>query len=171
MSDPLRPHGLKHAWLPCPSPSPRVCSNSCPSPTMSWWCYPTILSSVVPFSSCLQSFPASRSFLMNWLFPSTSASVLPMNIQGWFPLGNLATHSSILAWGIPWTEEPCRLESVGSQWVEHDWVTLLSSTSKSLGSIFITAIEVTSQKKIYIYIYVCVCVYNHYQQWYFSFLF
>ena len=70
--------------------TPRVCSNSCPS---SWWCHPAISSSVVPFSSCLQSFPASRSFLMSQLFPSggqsigASASVPPMNIQDWFSLG------------------------------------------------------------------------------------
>ena len=75
---------------PCPSPTPGVYSNSCP---LSRWCHPTISSSVVPFSSCLQSFPASGSFLMSWLFASgsqsteASASILPMNIQGWFPLG------------------------------------------------------------------------------------
>ena len=76
--------------FPCPSPSPRACSNSCP---LSWWCHPTILPSVIPFSSCLQSFPASGSFQMNQLSPSdgqsigvsVSASVLPMNIQDWFP--------------------------------------------------------------------------------------
>ena len=74
----------------CPSQSRGVCSGSCP---MSWWCYPTISFSVIPFSSYLQSFPASGSFLMNWFFVSgdqsigTSASVLAMNIQGWFPLG------------------------------------------------------------------------------------
>ena len=87
-----RPFGLQHTRLPCPSPSPRVCSNSCPS---SWWCHPNVSSSVVPCSSCLQSFPASRSFPVSWLFTSggqrigvsASASVLPMNIQGWFPLG------------------------------------------------------------------------------------
>ena len=87
----LRPHGLQHARLLCPSPSPEVCSNSCP---LSWWCHPTISSSVVPFSSCLQSFPVSGSFPVSWLYTSsgqsieTSAStpVLPMNIQGWFPL-------------------------------------------------------------------------------------
>ena len=84
------PHGLQHTRLPCPSPSPRACSNSCP---LSRWCHPTILSSVIPFSSCLQSFPESRSFLMSWFFTSggqstrASASILPMNIQGWFPLG------------------------------------------------------------------------------------
>ena len=85
----LQPHWLKHARLPCPSPSPRVWANSCP---LSWWCHPTILSSVVPFSSCLKSFPASGSFLMSQFFTSggqnigASASVLPMNIQDWFPL-------------------------------------------------------------------------------------
>ena len=89
MSDSLGPHGLQHARLPCPSPTARACSNSCPS---SRWCYPTISFSVVPFS-CLQSFPASRSFQMNQFFPSggqsigASASVFPVNIQDWFPLG------------------------------------------------------------------------------------
>ena len=88
----LRAHGLQPARLPCPSPSPRACSNSCP---LSRWCHTTISSSVVPFSFCLQSFPASGSFQMNWFFASggqsigasASASVLPMNIQDWFPLG------------------------------------------------------------------------------------
>ena len=86
----LRPHGLQHARLPCPSPTPGVYSNSCSS---SWWCHPTISSSVIPFSSCLQSFPASGSFQMSQFFTSgdqsigASASVLPMNIQDWFPLG------------------------------------------------------------------------------------
>ena len=74
--NPLWPHGLQHARLPCPSPSFRACSNSCPS---SQWCHPTISSSVVPFSSCVQSFTASGSFLMSWLFASggqrTGASV------------------------------------------------------------------------------------------------
>ena len=71
----------------CPSPSPRACSNSCPS---SRWCHPTSLSSVIPFSSCLQSFPGSVSFPVSWLFASgasASVSVLQMNIQGWSPLG------------------------------------------------------------------------------------
>ena len=67
MSNCLWPHGLQHARLPCPSPSPRVCSNSCP---FSWWCHPSISSSVAPFSSCLQSFPASGSFPMSQLFTS-----------------------------------------------------------------------------------------------------
>ena len=87
----LRPHGQQHAGLPCPSPTPRACSNSCP---LSWWCHPTISSSVIPVSSCLQSFPASGSFPVSQFFKSggpsigasASASVLPMNIQNWFPL-------------------------------------------------------------------------------------
>ena len=88
MSDSLQPRGLQHARLPCPSPSPRVWSNSSP---LSRWCHPTISSSVIPFSSCPQSFPASGSFPRSWLFASggqsigASTSVLPVNIQGWFP--------------------------------------------------------------------------------------
>ena len=86
----LQPHGLQHARLPCPSQSPRVCSDSSP---LSQWCHPTISLSLIPFSSCLQSFPASESFPVSQLFTSggqiigASASVLLMNIQGWFPLG------------------------------------------------------------------------------------
>ena len=98
MSNSLLPHGLQQDRLPCPSPSPRVCSNSCP---LSQWCHPTISSSVVPISSHLQSFPASGSFPMSWLFPSggqsigasASASVFPKNIQGWFPLGQTGLNS------------------------------------------------------------------------------
>ena len=92
VSDSLQPHGLQHARLPYPSPSPGACSNLCP---LSLWCHRIISSSVVPFSSCLQSFPASGSFPMPQLFASggksieasASVSVLPMNIQDWFPLG------------------------------------------------------------------------------------
>ena len=91
-SNSLQHHGLQHARLPCPSLSPRVCSNLCP---LSRWCHPTISSSLTPFSSCPQSFQASGSFPIGWLFPLggqcngalASASVLPMNIQGLFPLG------------------------------------------------------------------------------------
>ena len=85
----LLPHGLQHARFPCPSPTPRACSNSCP---LNRWCHPTISSSVIPFSSCLQSFPESGSFPISYLFTSSdqslgaSASVHPMNIKGWFPL-------------------------------------------------------------------------------------
>ena len=92
MSDSLRTHGLQHARLPCPSLTPGVYSNSCP---LSQWCHPTISSSVIPFSSHLQPFPASGSFQRNQFFTSggqsigvlASASVLPMNIQKGFPLG------------------------------------------------------------------------------------
>ena len=92
MSDSLWPHGLQHARLLCPSPTPGACSNSCP---LSQWCHPTISSSVIPFSSCLQSFPGSRSFPMSQFFEaggqsigvSASASALPRNISDWFPLG------------------------------------------------------------------------------------
>ena len=90
MYNSLPAHGLQQNRLPCPSPTPRACSNSCSS---SGWCLPTISSSVVPFSSCLQSFPTSGSFPMSQFFTlggqsiGVSASVLPMNIQDWFPLG------------------------------------------------------------------------------------
>ena len=88
----LWPYGPQHSRFPCPSLSPRICSNSCP---LSCWCHPIISSSLTPFSSCLQSFPASWSFPMSQLFTSggqnieagASASVLSMNIQDWFPLG------------------------------------------------------------------------------------
>ena len=87
-----QPHGLQHTRLPCSSPTPGACSNSCP---LSWWCHPTMLYTVIPFSSCLQSFPASGSFQMSQFLASggqsigvsASASVLPMNIQDWIPLG------------------------------------------------------------------------------------
>ena len=91
VSHSLQPHGLKHTRPPCPLPTPRVYSNSCP---LSRWCHPTI-SSVVPFSSCRQSFPASGSSQMSQFLASggqsigvsASTSVLPKNIQDWFPLG------------------------------------------------------------------------------------
>ena len=92
VSDSLQPHGLQHDRLTCPSPTPGVFSSSCP---LSQWCHPTISSSVVPFSSCLQSFPSSECFQMSQFFASggqsirvsASTSVLPMNIDNWFPLG------------------------------------------------------------------------------------
>ena len=92
MSNSLQPHGLQHTRLPYPSPAPRACSDSCPP---SCWCHPTISSSVIPFSSCLQSFPPSVSFPVSQFFTSGGqsigvsalASVLPMKIQDWFPLG------------------------------------------------------------------------------------
>ena len=92
MSDPLWPHKSQHTRLPCPSPTPRVHSNSCPS---SWWCHPAISSSIISFSSCSQSLPVSGSLPMSQIFAwggqnigvSASASVIPMNTQDWSPLG------------------------------------------------------------------------------------
>ena len=99
VSDSMPSHGLQHARLPCPSPSPRACSNSCP---LSRWCHPTILTSVVSFSSRLRSFPASGSFLMSQLFVSV-AKVLELQLQhqsfqwsqDWFPLGLTSLISSV----------------------------------------------------------------------------
>ena len=110
MSDSLQPHGLQHVRLFCPSPTLAACSNSCPS---SHWCHPTISSSVVPFSSCLLSFPASGSFPMSQLFASggqsigASASplVLPLNIQDWFVLGNICIQKYVFLWAE--TVFPC----------------------------------------------------------------
>ena len=89
VSDSSWPHRLQYASFPCPSPSSGACSNSCP---LSWWCHPTSYPLSSLFSSCFQSYPASGSFPVSWLVASggrsieTSASVLPVNIQGWFPL-------------------------------------------------------------------------------------
>ena len=102
MSDSLWPHGLQHARPPCPTPAPGLYTNSCPS---SWWCHPAISSSVIPYSY-LQSFPAG-SFPVSWLFASggqsigtsASASVLPVNIPDWFPLG-LTDLISLLSKGL-----------------------------------------------------------------------
>ena len=92
VSDSFQHHGLQHTRPPCPSPTPKAYSNSCP---LSQWCHPSISSSIIPFFSCLQSFPSSQSFQMSQLFASggqrigvsASTSVLPMNTQDWSPLG------------------------------------------------------------------------------------
>ena len=117
LSDSLWPHGQQHAWLPCPLPPPRVCSSSCP---LSRWCHPAISSSAAPCSFCLQSFPASGSFPTGWLFTSSgrsigasaSASVLPMNIQSWFPLG--LTGLILLSQGLQESFPALQLESINS---------------------------------------------------------
>ena len=104
MSNSLQTRGLQHARLPCPSATPGAYSNSCPS---CWWCHPTISSSIVSFSSYLQSFPASGCFTMSWFFASgsqsigasDSVSVLLVNVQGWFPIG-LTVSISLLSKGI-----------------------------------------------------------------------
>ena len=108
----FRPHGLQLARLPCPSLSPGVCSNSCP---LSWWCHPTISSSPALFCFCLQSCPASGSFLMSRLFASggqsigasASASVLPKNIHSWFPLGWTGLSSLWFLYKIGYVWEGC----------------------------------------------------------------
>ena len=109
VSDSLQPHWLQHARLPCPSPSPRACANAC---QLSWWCHPTFLSSVLPFSSCHQSFPASGSFPMSWLFESDGqsikasalASVLLMNVQD--SRGGIWFRGSTAEGGVCWQRGP-----------------------------------------------------------------
>ena len=126
MSNSLWPPGLQHAGFPCPSPSPTLCSNSC---LLSQWCHPTISSSVVPFSSCLQSFPASGSFLVTQFFASggqsvgASASALPMNIQGDFRI-------DWLLWSPQIHRNSQRLHNLSQ-------VTLLLSTNSELRSSFV----------------------------------
>ena len=98
MSDSVWPHGL-HARLPCPSPSPGAWSNSCP---LSWWCHPTISSSVIPFSSCLQSFPASGSFLMSWLFTSGGQSTGAQAKGLSFSISLSNEYSGLISFRIDW---------------------------------------------------------------------
>ena len=125
----LRAHGLQPARLPCPSPSPRACSNSC---RLSQLCHPTIFSSVLPFS-CLQYLPASGSFLMNQLFAwgvqsievSASASILPINIQGWFPF-RLTGLISLLFKGLKSSPTP-RSQSINSSVLSFLYGTTLTS--------------------------------------------
>ena len=139
MSNSLRPHGLQHAKLPCPSPIPGLYSNSCP---LSRWFHPTISSSVIPFSSCLQSFPASGSFQMSQFFASggqsigvsASTSVLPMTIQDWFPLG--------------WTG-----------WISISPFVKLSPSASSSGPSASCWNLDRCKEPLSFYIYVCVCVY------------
>ena len=126
ISNSLWPLGLQHARFLCPSPSPTLCSNSC---LLSQWCHPTISSSVVPFSSCLQSFPASGSFLVTQFFASSgqsvgaSVSALPMNIQGDFRI-------DWLLWSPQIHRNSQRLHSLSQ-------VTLLLSTNSELKSSFV----------------------------------
>ena len=109
MSNCLRPHKLQHAQPPCPSPTPGVHPNSCP---LSWWCHPTILSSVIPFSPCPQSFQASGFFQMSQVFTSggqsigvsASTSVLPMNTQDWSPLGWPWKKNRVLRFAATWID-------------------------------------------------------------------
>ena len=126
----LWPQGLQHARPTCPSLSPGICSNSCP---LSQWWHPTNSASVAPFSSFLQSFPASQSFLMSWLFASggqsigASASVLPVNIQGWFPFW-LTSLIFLLSTGLS------RVLSRTTIWKQHFFSTQHSLWSSSQGT-------------------------------------
>ena len=130
MSDSLQPHGLLHTRLPYPSPSPGVCLDSC---SLSQWCHPIFSSSVVPFSSCPQSFPASGSFPVSQLFASSgqsiralaSASSLPMNIQSWFSLG-LTGLISLLSNGFSRVFSSTTVWAHYSQLI-HWWEALVSS--------------------------------------------
>ena len=114
----LRSHRLQHAWPPCPSLSPRVCSNSCP---LNQWCHPTILSSVKPFSSCPQSFPASGSFPMNWLLPSGSQSIRA-SASASVLLSN--EYSGLISFRIDWFDlrihfcQGCHAQSCTRAWQE-----------------------------------------------------
>ena len=126
MSDSLWPHGLQHARLPCPSPTPGAFSNLCP---LSRWYHPTISSSVVPFSSCLQSFPGSGSFPMSWLFlsggqsigVSASASVISMNIQGWFPLGLTGCMACAVSRNVNWWSHYGKQYGVSSKNLKYNY--------------------------------------------------
>ena len=130
VSDSLQPHGLQHARLPCPSPTPRACSNS-----SSRWCHPTISSSGVPFSSHLQSFPASGSFPMSRFFASggqcfgvsASASVLSVTIQDWFPLGWIGW-LSLLSKGL---SRVFSKTGIGYP-LQYSWISLVAQMIKNL---------------------------------------
>ena len=131
MSNSSRPHGLQHSRFPCPSLSPRVCSNSW---ALSQWYHPTISSSVVLFSSRLQSFPALGSFQMSWFFKSggrnigvsASASVLPMNIQDWFPL-ELTSLISLHSKDSHESSPAPQFKSIGSSALSHLYGPTLTS--------------------------------------------
>ena len=132
MSNPLRSHRLQHTRPPCPSPTPGVYSNSC---ALSRWCHPTISSSVVPFSSHLQSFATSGSFQMSQLFTScgqsigisASTSVLPMNIQDWLPLGWTGWISS-QSKGLSRVFSNTRVKSINSSGLSFLYSPTLTST-------------------------------------------
>ena len=157
MSDSLRPHGLQHTRPPSPSPTPRVYPNSCP---FSRWCHPAVSSSVVPFSSCLDTFKASGSFPRSLFFAwggqstgvSASTSVLPMNIQDWFWSWNsnsLATScKEQTPWKRPWYWE--RLKAGGEvNWTELKWNTIYPKTFwNELMTIFYFSLSVRSSHSL-----------------------
>ena len=126
VSDSLWPRGLQQARIPCPLLSPRAYSNSCPSRK---WCHPTIPSSVVPFSSCLQSFPGSKSFPMSRFFTSRgqtigvspSESVLPLNIQDWFPLGLTGCMACAVSRNVNWWSHYGKQYGVSSKNLKYNY--------------------------------------------------
>ena len=148
----LQPHGLQHARLPCPSPTPESCSNLSP---LSQWCHPTISSSVIPFSSHLQSFPASESFPLSQLFASggqsfwasASASVLPMNVQDWFSfwltgLISLQSKNPLWHFNLPTYYPPTSTSSAGMRMVVQilvwaSWSQTRQHWSWSLGTVVV----------------------------------
>ena len=138
MSNSLQPHESQHTRVPCPSLSPRVCSNSC---LLGQWCHPIIPSSATPFSSCPQSFPALGSFPMSWLFTSdgqsigASASVLPMNIQCWFPLG-LTGLISLLSKELTRVLSSTSVQKHQFKTSLVKWLRLHASTAGSMGSFY-----------------------------------
>ena len=149
MSDSLWPHGLHHVRPPCPSQSPKVCSNSCP---LSQWCQPTISSSVVPFSFCPQSFPASGSFPVSWLFTSggqstgASASVLPVN-----------EYSGLFSFRIDWLDLFAVQRTLKSLLQHHSSKASFFGTKPSLWSNSHTPTYVTIGKTIALTIWTFVC--------------
>ena len=142
MSNYLWPHGLQHTRLPCPSLSSGVCSNSRP---LGRWCYPTILSSAVPFSFCLQSFPSSGSFPVSWLSASCGQSIgaslqhLPMNIQIWLPLG-LTGLISLQSKGLSRVFSNTTVESINSSICSKEFYYKLTWNILSLDKYFIEPI-------------------------------
>ena len=156
VSDSLQPHESQHARPPCPSPTPRVHSNSCP---LNWWCHPAISSSIIPFCSCPQPLPASRSFPMSQLFTSGGqsigvsalASALPMNTQGWSPLewtGWIPLQSKGLS----------RVFSTTTVQKHQLFSAQFSSQSNSQGTYICIG-----QMYTYVYVYMCIwiCIYTH----------
>ena len=140
MSDSLRPHGLQHTSRPCPSPTPRACSNSCAS---SQWCHPSISFSVIPISSCLQSFPASGSFLISQLFASggqsfgaSTSAISPSNeYSGLISFNILYNPTQILS---PWSLQSSNLFQ---QWKWHDIFIYLFYTFIHSSYILVTIVE------------------------------
>ena len=136
MSDSLRPHGLQHARPPCPSPTPAAYPNPCP---LCRWSHPSISSSVVPFSSCSQSFPASGSFQMSQLSASggqsigvsASTSVLPMNTQDWSPLG-WTGWISLQSKGLSWEAPTPQFKSISSSSLSFLYSPTLTSIHDSI---------------------------------------